>query len=105
MLELTKENFEKEVLHAKGLVLVDFYGEACQPCQALMPQFEALSQGYEGKVTFAKLNTTHERRLTIGQRVLGLPTVVLYKDGNRVGECIKEDATLDGMKRLLENYL
>ena len=38
MIDLTKENFEEEVLKARGYVLVDFYGDGCVPCAALMPQ-------------------------------------------------------------------
>ena len=37
MIDLTKENFEEEVLKARGYVLVDFYGDGCVPCAALMP--------------------------------------------------------------------
>ena len=37
MIDLTKENFEEEVLKAQGYVLVDFYGDGCVPCAALMP--------------------------------------------------------------------
>jgi len=105
MLVLDKENFELEVLKASGVVVVDFWGEGCEPCKALMPEFEALSETYEGKVTFAKLNTSQERRLAISQRVLGLPTVVLYKDGARVAECTKDQASQTGIKQMIESHL
>lgn len=105
MLVLDKENFESEVLQASGLVLVDFWGEGCEPCKALMPEFEALSENYTNQVTFAKLNTSQERRLAISQRVLGLPTVVLYKDGVRLGECTRDTATQEGIKALLAQHL
>ena len=55
MLEVNKDNFESEVLKAEGLVLVDFWGEGCEPCKALMPEFEMLAEAYSGKVTFAKI--------------------------------------------------
>ena len=38
MLDLDKTNFEAEVLKAEGYVFVDFYGDGCVPCQALMPK-------------------------------------------------------------------
>lgn len=101
MLVLDKENFETEVINREGLVLVDFWGEGCEPCKALMPDFEALESEYSGKVVFAKLNTTHERRLAISQRVLGLPTIVLYKDGARLGECTRDEANVSGIKNML----
>jgi len=105
MLILDKENFESEVIQSSGFVLVDFWGEGCVPCQALMPEFEALSENYKDKVTFAKLNTSQERRLAMSQRVLGLPTVVLYKDGIRMGECTRDTANIEGIKALIEAHL
>ena len=41
--DLTKENFEEEVLKAEGYILVDFYGDGCVPCAALMPHIHAVS--------------------------------------------------------------
>ena len=105
MLVLDKDNFEMEVLKASGLVVVDFWGEGCEPCKALMPEFESLSESYDEKVTFAKLNTSQERKLAISQRVLGLPTVVLYKDGVRVSECTKDNATQAGIKQMIDGQL
>lgn len=105
MLVLDKDNFENEVLKASGIVVVDFWGEGCEPCKALMPEFETIASDYEGKVAFGKLNTSQERRLAISQRVLGLPTVVLYKDGARMGECTKDTANIEGIKSLIEMHL
>lgn len=93
MLLLDKENFAAEVLEAKGYVLVDYFGDGCVPCQALMPDVEALSEKYGDKVKFAKLNTSAARRLAISQKVLGLPTLSLYKDGEKIAEVTKEEAT------------
>lgn len=90
MVVLDKKNFEEEVLQSKGLVVVDFWGENCEPCMALMPEFQELASKYEGKAKFCKLNTVGNRRLAISQKVLGLPTVVIYKDGEKVREFVKE---------------
>lgn len=105
MLELTKDNFQEEVLDSKGLVLVDYWSDGCEPCKALMPDVEALASEYEGKVVFAKLNTMKARRLAISQRVLGLPTIILYKDGEKVGEVTKDDANKEGIKNLIEAHI
>ena len=105
MLVLDKDNFETEVLSRKGYILVDFWGEGCEPCKNLMPEFEAMAEQYSEDVVFAKLNTSQERRLAISQRVLGLPTVVLYKDGQRLGECTKDTANPEGIKALIESHL
>ncbi len=105
MLELTKENFDAEVTESKGLVLVDYWGESCEPCKALMPDVEALAAEYEGKVKFAKLNTTKARRLAIKQRVLGLPTLIIYKDGEKQDEVTGKEVTKDQIKEMIEKAL
>ena len=65
MIELTKETFEDEVLKAEGTVLVDFYGDGCVPCQALMPHVHAMEDTYGKDIKFTALNTTKARRLAI----------------------------------------
>ncbi len=105
MLELNKDTFEAEVLQAEGYVLVDFFGDGCVPCAALMPHVHALAEKYEGKMKFASLNTTKARRLAIGQKILGLPVVAIYKDGAKVEELIKEDATKESVEAMIQKYI
>ena len=102
MFALDKETFKSEVLESNGYVLVDFWSDGCEPCKALMPDVEALAEQYEGKVKFAKLNTTKARRLAISQRVLGLPTIVLYKDGEKIDEVTKEDANKINISNMIQ---
>ena len=73
MLELDKTTFEPEVLKAEGKVLVDFYGDGCVPCAALMPHVHGFEGVYGDKIKFCALNTTKARRLAISQKILGLP--------------------------------
>lgn len=105
MLELTKDSFEAEVLKAEGFVLVDYWNDGCEPCKALMPDVIELAEEFSGKVKFSKLNTGGARRLAISQRVLGLPTIALYKDGAKVAEVTKDDATKAGIKNMIESNL
>lgn len=105
MLELNKENFEELVLKAEGNVVVDYWGDGCEPCKALMPDIEALAAEYDGKAVFAKLNTTKARRLAISQRVLGLPTIILYKNGEKVAEVTGKDTSRETIKSMLEANL
>lgn len=102
MFILDKDNFEQEVLQADGFILVDYWSDGCEPCKALMPDVEVLAAEYEGKVKFCKLNTTSARRLAISQRVLGLPTIALYKGGQKVAEVTKDNATKAGIQAMLE---
>lgn len=102
MLELTKDNFQAEVLDAEGFVLVDFWSDGCEPCKALMPDVVALSEQFGDKVKFSKLNTGKARRLAISQRVLGLPTLILYKDGEKLAEVTKDDASKENIQKMIE---
>jgi thioredoxin 1 len=101
MIELTKETFEEEVLNAGGLVFVDFYGDGCAPCAALRPRVDELAEKYAASFKFTALNTTKARRVAISQKVLGLPVLAMYKDGEKLRELVGEDATAENLDALL----
>ena len=105
MLEVDKTTFEEEVLKAEGYVLVDFYGDGCVPCAALMPHVHALADEYGDKMKFCSINTSKARRLAIGQKVLGLPTITVYKDGEKVAELVKDDATAENVAAMVQKYI
>lgn len=105
MVELTKDNFEEEVLKAEGKVFVDFYGDGCVPCEALMPFVHACAEKYADKLKFTALNTTKARRLAIGQKVLGLPVMALYENGAKIEELIKEDATEANIEEMIKRHI
>lgn len=105
MTEVDKLTFEAEVLQAEGTVLVDFYGDGCVPCQALMPHVHALADQYGDKIKFCALNTTKARRLAISQQVLGLPVIAIYQKGQKVEELVKEAATPESVKNMVEKYI
>ena len=105
MLELTKENFEDEVLKAEGLVFVDFYGDGCIPCAALRPHVDELAEKYADSFKFTALNTSKARRVAIGQKVLGLPVLALYKDGEKLRELTGDAATKENMEVMLKEYI
>ena len=104
MLELTKESFEEEVLKAQGLVFVDFYGDGCKPCEALRPHVDELAEKYADSFKFTALNTSKARRVAIGQKVLGLPVLALYKNGEKIRELVGENATASNMETMLKEY-
>ena len=105
MLELTKDNFEQEVLGESGKVFVDFYGEGCVPCQALMPFVHICAEKYGDKIKFAALNTTKARRLAISQKVLGLPVMAIYSGGEKIEELVKEDATEQNIEAMILRHI
>jgi thioredoxin 1 len=84
MLELNKDNFDAEVLQSDKPVFVDFWGEKCGMCLKLMPGVIDLKKKYSDKIKFASLNIAISRRTAIAQRVLGLPTMIIYNSGEKV---------------------
>ena len=105
MLLLDKNNFEAEVLQGDGYIFVDFFGDGCAPCEALMPHVEEFAEKYGGKVKFTKSNTSKARRVAIGQKVLGLPVIAIYKDGEKVEELVKDDATPENIEAMIQKYI
>ncbi len=101
MIEVNKDNFEQEVLQADQPVVVDVWGPSCQPCLNLMPEVEALAKRYEGKVKVVKLNSAQNRRLCIDLKVMGLPTFLLFKNGNEVQRISGGDLSIDDVERLI----
>ena len=106
MVELTKENFEAEVEQAEGYIFIDFYGDGCVPCAALMPHVHALADKYaDSKLKFCAMNTTKARRLAIKQGVMGLPVMAIYKDGKQVEALVNDECTQDSITALVEKYV
>jgi len=101
MLELDKEIFEPEVLQAEGAVFVDFYSDGCEPCKALMPVVQAFAEKYGEKMKFTKINTMKARRLAIAQKVLGLPVIAIYKNGEKAEELVKDDCTEENIEKMI----
>lgn len=100
-----KDNFEQEVLKAEGYVFVDFWSEGCEPCKALMPDVEKLAETYGEAMKFGKLDSTKARRLAIKEKVLGLPTMAVYKDGAKIDELTKDDATVANIEAMIKKYV
>ncbi len=105
MVILDKTNFEEEVLKADGVVFVDFWSPSCEPCKALMTHVVEFSEKYGESIKFAKLDTSKARRLAIKQRVLGLPTIAIYKDGEKIAELTKDDAKPEAVEALIKEYI
>ena len=104
MLDVDKNTFGPEVLEAPGKILVDFYGDGCVPCAALMPHIHAMEPKYP-TIKFCSLNTTKARRLAIGQKILGLPVMAIYKDGEKVDELVKDDCTPETIEAMIKKYI
>lgn len=97
MLNITKENFNEEILNSKGLVLVDFWATWCGPCRALGPILEDFANEYTN-VKVGKINVDEQPELASQFRVMSIPTLLLFKDG----EVIKKSVGLLSKDELVE---
>ena len=79
--QITDESFERDVLHADGPVLVDFWAEWCGPCKQIAPALEQISDELGGQVTVAKLNIEESPTTPSRYGVRGIPTMMLFKGG------------------------
>jgi len=89
-IEITSQNFEKEVLQSSIPVLVDFWAPWCQPCLMMAPALDELSGELEGKIKIGKINTEvpEHQNLAIQYQIQSIPNMKLFKDGKMIKEFI-----------------
>lgn len=83
-IKITDDNFDADVLKAARPVLVDFWAEWCGPCKQIGPALEQLSDELAGQVTIAKLNIDDSPMTPSRLGVKGIPTMMLFRDGQMV---------------------
>ncbi|MBO6837298.1 MAG: thioredoxin TrxA [Alphaproteobacteria bacterium] len=82
---VTDDEFESKVLQADGPVLVDYWADWCGPCKAIAPALDEISGDMQGKLTVAKLDIDSNPLTPSKYGVRGIPTLMLFKDGQVVG--------------------
>ncbi len=78
--------FESAV--SDGVVLVDFYADWCGPCKMIAPILEQLHDEYQGKLNIIKVDVDAEQALAQRYSIMSIPTLMLFKDGNVVGQVL-----------------
>ena len=75
-------SFEADVIKADGAVLVDYWAEWCGPCKMIAPVLDEIAQTYAGKLKVCKLNIDENQETPPKYGVRGIPTLMLFKNGN-----------------------
>lgn len=81
MIEVTDENFEKEVLGSHLPVLVDFWAAWCGPCRMVAPIVEELAREYSDKIKVVKLDVDENRATASRYRIMSIPTIMMFENG------------------------
>lgn len=81
--DVTKDNFEKEVLKSTGLVVCDFNADWCGPCKMLRPIIDEVSET-RSEAKFVSINIDNEDELAYKYGVSSIPCLILFKDGKEV---------------------
>jgi thioredoxin 1 len=78
---LTGGNFEQEVINSALPVIVDFWASWCGPCRAVAPVMEELAAEFDGIIKVGKLNVDEQGELSSRFRIMSIPTIILFKNG------------------------
>ena len=85
---LTNSNFNEEVLKSDIPVLVDFWATWCGPCMMMSPIVEEIAKEFDGKIKVGKINVDEEDELASEYEIYSIPTLMLFKNGEKVGQLI-----------------
>ena len=102
VVHVTDASFDDDVLKANKPILLDFWAEWCGPCKMIAPMLDEVATEYQGKLTIAKINIDDNPKTPQRFNVRGIPTLILFKngqvEGQKVGALRKADlaAFLDG---------
>lgn len=103
MFVIDKDNFETE---NTGLTMIDFWNDGCTKCLALMPDIEELEKTYGDKIKFCKMDTKASGpRFNIKLKVMGLPALVVYKDGVEQDRVQGDDCSKEAVEAMIKKHI
>jgi thioredoxin 1 len=88
VLEVSADEFDREVLDAAVPVVVDFWAPWCGPCRAVAPEVEKLAERAGGAVKFVKVNIDENREVAMKYNVMSIPTIAKFDRGSLVAQAV-----------------
>lgn len=101
--KITDESFEL-FISSNPAVVVDCYADWCGPCRMMNPVIDALSEEYNGKIVFGKLNVDENREISAKYSVMSIPTLLIFKDKTLM-ETVVGAVSKEQLKEKLGKYL
>ncbi len=86
--KVSGEDFDRTVLGSEAPVLVDFYADWCAPCKYVAPLMDELAHTHQGTLLVVKVDTDQAPDLSQKLAIRGIPTVILFRDGEEVGRSV-----------------
>jgi thioredoxin 1 len=81
VLNITSENYEKEVLKSDKTVVLDFYADWCGPCRMMGPIIEEIAEEKADTIRVGKINVDENQDLAMEYGIMSIPTIVIMKNG------------------------
>ena len=85
---VTEQTFEQQVENSSIPVLVDFCADWCMPCKMTAPIVDELSEEYDARIAFTKVDVYSEQNIAIKFGIRSIPTLLVFKDGNPVDQIV-----------------
>ena len=104
MLNITKSNFEKEIISSEIPVVLDFWATWCGPCKMLSPVLDELAAEYSDRARFCKVNVDDELELSARFGIASIPTLIFFKNGEILKKTVgyrEKDELEETLKELL----
>lgn len=85
---VTDAEFSQSVLESKLPVMVDFWATWCGPCRMIAPYVEEIARDYAGKAVVVKMDTDANPQTPMKYGIMGIPTLIFFKDGKEVDRLV-----------------
>jgi len=107
VIEVTDQNFEEEILRSDLPTEVDFWAPWCGPCMIVSPIYDKLSEEYDGKLKFSKINVDENPQTAVKYQIMSIPMQMYFADGQKVDEilgAVPEHTIRTMVEGILKNF-